>query len=137
MKLYHYGLEKTILTEGINSYIKHSDTNIINNLISEVYGKCFNRDVCVFFNLERRDEGIITVSVDSNDLNQELINVADQDLADSIYSEWYRGKDCTDLIRKYVSSIKKLKDYKGEYENPEIFYEDDIPSNLLHLEFIE
>lgn len=137
MRLYHYGLKKSILTEGINSYIKHPDTSIINNLIIEVFGECFNRDICVFFNLERRDEGIVTVSVDSNDLNQELINVADQDLADSIYSEWYRGKDCTDLIRKYVSSIKKLKDYNGEYKNPEIFYEDDIPANLLTLEFIE
>lgn len=137
MKLYHYGFKKEILTEGLNSFCKHPDTAEINNLIHESFGECFGRDVCVFLNLDRRDNGYLTVSVDSEKLDPGLLNVADQDIADRIYSQWYRGNDCSELVNKYVSSIMKLEEYEGQYENPEVFYSDDIPAEILTIEYLD
>lgn len=137
MKLYHYGFKKEILDEGIISYIKHNDTKIINNLISNIYdGECFGRDDCVFLNLDFRDIGEVIVSVDLEKLNSDLLYVANQDIANDIYNQWYRGNNCDSLVKKYVESIKKFKSYSGEYENPEIMYLGDIDSSLLNVEHL-
>lgn len=137
MKLYHYGFKKEILTEGLDSFCKHPDTGAINELIYESFGECFGRDFCVFLNLDRRDNGYLTVSVDSENLNSELLYIADQDIADSIYRQWYRGNDCSELVKKYVSSIMSFNDYNGEYKNPEVFYSDDIPAEMLSVEYLD
>lgn len=137
MKLYHYSFKKEILEEGLDAFCKHPDTGNINNLIYEQFGDCFGRDFCVFLNLDRRDNGHLTVSVDSENLNSELLYVADQDIADLIYSKWYKEEDCSELVEKYVSSIVKFSEYNGQYKNAEVFYTDDIPANLLSLEFLD
>lgn len=136
MKLYHYSLEKKILDEGINSFIKHEHTSIINSLINEFSTKCLDRQFCVFFNLDRRDDGAITVSVDSEKLNSDLLYVADQTMADVIFDKYINGKDYSDAVKKYVSSIMNLKDYNGEYDNPEVYYAEDVPAELLSVEFL-
>ena len=134
MKLYHYSFNESILTEGIDAYYKHPDTVAINDLIVEQFGECFGRDYCVFFNIDKRDIGDTIVSVDSSNLDAEQLFIADQELADSIYRNWYRGNDCKELINDYVTSIMKLQDYNGEYENPEVFYTDCVQSELLNAE---
>lgn len=136
MKLYHYGFKKEILEEGLLGYYKHNDTEEINELIYEQYGELFKRDYCVFFNLKQIDDGELTVSVDSKSLNEDLLFVANQEAANDIYRCIYNGEDYKDSITEYVESIMKLKDYNNEYENPEVFYGDDIPSDLLTLEYI-
>lgn len=125
------------MTEGLNSYCKHPDTEAINDLIQESFGECFGRDLCIFLNLDRRDDGYLTVSVDSEKLNSDLLYVANQDIANSIYRKWYRGNDCSELIKQYVESIKPFKEYNGEYQNPEVFYTDDIPVEILSVEYID
>lgn len=135
MKLYHYSFKKEILEEGLDAFYKHADTKIINNLICESFGECFGRDFCIFLNLDRRDDGYLTVSVDSENLDSELLYIADQDIANLIYKTWYRGDDCSKLVKEYVSSIMHLKDYNGEYINAEVFYVDDIPAKMLTVEF--
>ena len=134
MKLYHYGFKKEILLEGLDAYYKHPDTKIINNLIFEEFQDFFGRDYCVFLNFDKRDEGNIQVSVESNSLNSELLYVADQDLANLIYKKWYNGQDCEKYIKEYVSSIIPFKDYNNNYNNAEIMYLDSISVNLLTLE---
>lgn len=135
MKLYHYGFKKEILSEGLDAYFKHSDTKTINNLIFEEFEDYFGRDYCVFLNFDKRDEGEILVSVDSNNLNKELLYVADQDLANSIYEKWYKGYECKELIKEYVKSIIPFNEYiENTYENAEIMYLDCIDSDLLVLE---
>lgn len=136
MKLYHYGFRKNIIEYGLEAFYKHNHTRIINDLIYKEFQECFGRDYCVFLNLDKRDNGDIIVSVDSQSLNSDLLYVADEDIADAIYSNWYRGKDCFNLVREYVSSIMKLSDYNGEYSNSEVLYLDDIPSDLLKVEYI-
>ena len=138
MKLYHYAFKKEILSEGIEGFHKHNDTKIINNLISnEFNGECFGRDYCIFFNLDKRDDGYLTVSVDSSKLDSNLLFVANQNIANLIYKKWYKGNDTSEAVKEYVSSIKKLSEYNNEYENPEVFYLDDISPDLLHLEEID
>ena len=137
MKLYHYGFKKEILTEGLDSFCKHPDTGAINDLIYESFGECFGRDFCIFLNLDRRYDGYLTVSVDSEKLDSELLYIADQDIADSIYRQWYRGNDCSELVKQYVASIMNLAEYEGQYENPEVFYNDDIAVDLLTVEYLD
>lgn len=137
MKLYHYGFKRDILEEGLVAFYKHVDTNLINHLIRKSFGECFGRDYCVFFNLDRRDEGNITVSVDSKNLDSNLLYVADQDIANAIYSTWYKDGDYSKLVEQYVSSIVRFEDYNREYSNAEVFYLDDVPVELLNIESVD
>ena len=134
MKLYHYTYNENILKEGLDAYYKHPDTIAINDLIINKFGECFGRDYCIFFNLNKVDNGDIIVSVDSSSLDIEQLFVANQDLADDIYRNLYRGNNCDSLIDDYVNSIMVFDNYNGEYENPEVFYTDSIPANLLKIE---
>lgn len=136
MKIYHYSFTKEILESGLDSYIKQAATTEINELIYEIYGDYFGRDVCVFFNFNREDDGEITVSVDTDTLDVDCLYVADQNIANIIYDNWYKGKDCTSYVQEYVSSIVKFSDYKGQYNHSEIFYTNDIPKELLKVEYI-
>ena len=136
MKLYHYSNAEAILEEGLRCWYKHTDTDVINDLIYEVCDDYLYRNSCIFFNFDKRDDGDIVVSVNINDLNKDLLYVADQDLADRIYSLYYKGKDCIELVKQYVDSIVKLEDYDNSYENSEVFYIDDVPIELLNIETI-
>lgn len=135
MKIYHYGFRKEIITEGLDAGIKHEDTQKINDMIYDIYENYFGRDYCVFFNLDRRDEGEILLSVEVNKLNQNLLYIANQELANDIYRNYYKGYNCEDTIKQYVSSIIPFKNYKNEYENPELMYLDSIDAELLKVEY--
>ena len=135
IKLYHYSFNDEILSEGILANIKHPDTETINSVISRNHdGECFNRDYCVFFNLDKRDIGDFIVSVNLKDLNKELLYVADQNIANDLYTKWYNGCPVEELAKKYVTSIKPLSEYTNEYANPEILYLGDVPATLLNVE---
>lgn len=136
MKLYHYSFTESILEEGLEPFIKHKDTCLINNLIFEQFYDCFGRDYCVFLNQDKRDLGELIVSVDIDDLNNEFIYVANQDLADDIYRAWYKGNNYAEIVKKYVNSIVKFSDYNNEYKNSEIFYTEYIKPELLMIEYI-
>ena len=134
MKLYHYSSNENILKEGLDAYYKHPDTVAINDLIINKFGESFGRDYCVFFNLNKIDNGDIIVSVDSSNLDMEQLFVADQDLADAIYLNWYRGNNCDAILDEYFNSIISFKFYNGEYDNPEVFYTDCVSAELLKIE---
>lgn len=132
VKLFHYSFKDTIFSEGILANMKHDDTKIINDAISKNHNeKCFGRDYCVFLNFDKRNDGDFVASVDLKDLNHELLYVADQNIANEIYSKFYKGYPVDELSKQYVASIKPFLEYNGEYSNPELFYLDDIPSGLL------
>lgn len=135
MKLYHYGFKKEIITEGLNAGLKHKDTEIINDMIYDIYENYFGRDYCIFLNLDKRDEGEILVSVESDKLNQNLLYIANQELANDIYRKCYQGHNCEASIKQYVSSIIPFKDYNNEYDNPELMYLDSIEAELLKVEY--
>ena len=138
MKFYHYAFNQEILSKGLSASIKHQDTETINNLIAAQHdGECFGRDYCVFLNFDNRDIGDFSVSVDSDSLDKDLIFIANQEIANNIYSKWYRGQDTVELTKKYVESIKTFSEYCNDYLNPEIMYLDDISSELISLEIKE
>lgn len=134
MKLYHYSNNENILKEGLLSYIKHEDTKLINYLISLYDDDLYDRNNCLFLTFDKKDLGDILVSVDTELLNKDLLLVADQEIANDIFSNYYRGNDVEELVKKYTKSIIPFNDYKGEYKNPEILYQDDIPSSFLIIE---
>lgn len=132
VKLFHYSFKDAIFSEGILANMKHDDTKIINDAISKNHDKeCFGRDHCVFLNFDKRDDGDFVVSVDLKDLNPELLYIADQNIANEIYNKFYKGYPIDELSKQYVASIKPFLEYNDEYSNPELFYLDDIPSELL------
>lgn len=138
MKIYHYGFNEKIITEGIDASIKREATEAINELIYDIYENYFGRDCCVFFNFDKRDVGDILFSVEVEELNEKLLYVANQYLADKLYDKWYKGYNSEDLaveIKEYVSSIIPFKEYNNQYENPELFYLDSIEPSLLKVEY--
>ena len=134
MKLYHYSNNENILKEGLLSYIKHEDTELINYLINLYDDDLYNRNDCLFLTFDKRDLGDIIVSVDIDLLNKDLLFVADQEIANNIFSNYYRGNDVEELVKKYTKSIVSFKDYKREYKNPEILYQNSIPLSFLKIE---
>lgn len=136
MKLYHYTNNKNVLKEGLKSWIKHEDTEIINNLIEKFSDDLYSRDDCIFLSFKKSDLGDIIISVNSESLNKDLLFVANQDLANEIYSNYYYDRNNESIVKNYIKSIVSFKDYNGDYENPEIIYQDSIPLNLLKLEDI-
>lgn len=134
MKLYHYSFSESILSEGLDACEKHPDTKIINSLIFKRHEDCIDRDYCVFLNFDFRNIGDLVVSVKSEDLNEDLLYVANQDIANQIYSEWYRANNTDSLVDEYVQSIKPFSEYKHEYANAEVMYLGDISPVLLTIE---
>lgn len=134
MKLYHYTNDERILKEGILSYIKHDDTLLINELVKKYTDDIYDRDNCVFLSFDKRNEGDIIVSIDVNNLNKDYLYVANQLLANEIFSNFYKGKEDSVLIKNYINSIIPFEQYKGQYEYAELLYQDNIPAIYLKQE---
>ena len=144
MKLYHTSNSFYTLKEGLKANFKHEDTKAINKLLNKYnHGNgCFDRDHCIFLILDKRTHCVITYSIDLDALDINKLYIANQWFSDALYMCCECNELTDEIVKeaanKYISSIQKFSlDKINLYDNLELFYTGDIPSNFLTIENID